>query len=272
MSDLFWTGAGAGEPLVLLHGGFLDHEMWTDQIRAFAPHCRVVAPDARGHGRSPVASAPFRHTDDIAALLQRLDLGPAVLAGVSMGAATAVDTALEHPGLVRAVVVTGAGTSEPTFTDPWTVSVLTAWTGAMAAGDLDGSVEGFMSFVAGPHRRLDEVDPDVERRLRRITRTTMSKHTAGEPDWSVPVPDTWARAAGIAVPVLVVHGGLDSPDHIAMADRLAGAVRDARTVTLDGTAHYPNVERPEAYNAAVLDFLRSLPPSASAGHPPDVYR
>lgn len=258
MNDLFWREAGSGPPLVLLHGGFLSHGMWDAQIPAFAPHHHVIAPDARGHGRSANATGPFRHTDDLAALLRHLGTGPVVLVGVSMGAATAVDTALEHPELVRALVVGGAGTSEPYFTDPWTTRTLTTWTSAMAAGDLAASVEAFTLFAAGPHRTLDEVDPDVVRRLRGMATETMGKHTSGEPDWLVPVRDTWERAAGIGVPVLAVHGAADSPDHIGMAERLAGTVADGRAVSVDGAAHYPNMERPGVFDEILTDFLRTL--------------
>ncbi|MEU8397956.1 alpha/beta hydrolase [Nonomuraea sp. NPDC048892] len=257
MNDVFWLDVGAGRPLVLLHGGFVDHGMWHAQIAEFAGSHRVIAPDARGHGRSANATEPYRLTDDLAALLRRLRTGPAVLVGVSMGASVAVETALEHPELVSAVVITGAGTGEPYFTDPWTVQRLTTWHAVMAAGDLEGSVEGFMAFVAGPYRTLDECDPDVVRRLRRMARQTMAKHTAGEPDLLVPVTGTWERVAKIEVPVLAVNGALDSPDHIGMAERVASAVADGRTITVDGAAHYPNMERPDVYNEILLDFLRS---------------
>lgn len=258
MSDLFWLDTGTGRPVVLLHGGFLDHRMWDDQIPALAPRYRVIAPDARGHGRSPNATGPYRPTDDLAALLRHLDTGPAVLVGVSMGASIAVDTALEHPDLVSAVVVSGAGTSEPYFTDPWTTRALAAWHAAMAAGDLDASVEAFTLLAAGPHRTLDELDPGVVGRLRLMTRTTMSKHAAGEPDRRVPVHDTWERAATIDVPVLAVNGALDSPDHIGMAERLAGAVAHGRMAWVHGTGHYPNMERPGIFNEILADFLGTL--------------
>ena len=265
MSDLFWLDAGTGSPVVLLHGGFLDHRMWDDQIPALAQRHRVIAPDARGHGRSANAAQPFRAVDDLAALLRSLDTGPAVLVGVSMGAGTAVDTALEYPELVSALVVTGAGTSEPYFTDPWTTAALAGWQAAMAAGDLAASVDAFVLLAAGPHRTLDDLDPDVVGRLRTMARDTMSKHHRDEPNWLVPVADTWARAAAIQVPVLALNGGMDSPDHIGMAERLAGTVADGRVATVDGTGHYPNMERPAAFDEILDDFLRSVSGVAARG-------
>ncbi len=255
---LAYRDIGAGRPVVLLHGGFLDSGMWDDQLPALTRNHRVIAPDARGHGASSNATRAFRHTDDLAALLRHLDVGPAVLVGLSMGAATAVDTALEHPGLVRALVVSGAGTSEPEFHDPWVKDVMAEQARALAAGDIEGWIDAFMLFAPGPHRTLDDVDQDVVRRLREMTARTLAKHTGTEPDWQVPVADTWARAAKITVPVLALSGAIDAPDQIGMGERLVHSVTHGRARTIDGTAHYPNMERPEAFNASLGEFLRTV--------------
>lgn len=250
---------GPGAPVVLLHGGFTDHRMWDDVVLLLAVGHRVIAPDARGHGASDNASRPFRFTDDLAALLRHLDVGPAVLAGMSMGAAIAVDTALEHPGLVRALAVSGAGTSEPEYRDPWTMDFAARRQAALEAGDIEGWVDASLSAVAGPHRTLEEVDPDVVRRVREMLRGTITKHTADEPDWSVPVTDTWARAADITVPVLAVNGALDASDLIAMADRLVGIVAgDSRTTAIEDAAHYVPMERPDTFTKILLEWLGDI--------------
>ncbi|MEV7927168.1 alpha/beta hydrolase [Kitasatospora sp. NPDC088264] len=258
-SHLAYRDIGSGRPLVLVHGGLLDHRMWSDQIAAFAADYRVIAPDARGHGGSSNATGPFRHTDDLAALLRHLGTGPAILVGLSMGGAIAVDTALEHPDVVEALVVSGVGTSEPEFEDPWLGEIEAEEARAMAAGDLEGWITAFTRLAAGPHRTLDDVDPDIVRTLKDMTRRTLAKHTPTEPDHQVPVTDTWARAAKIGVPVLAINGGIDSDDHLGMAERLVRSVADGRTATVDGTGHYPNMECPDAFNELLDDFLRTLP-------------
>ncbi|KUL38876.1 alpha/beta hydrolase [Streptomyces sp. NRRL F-4489] len=256
---LAYREAGNGAPLVLLHGGFLDHRMWDDQIPALAPDHRVIAPDVRGHGASANATKPFRYTDDLAALLRHLETGPAILVGVSMGGAIAVDTALEHPELVRALVVSGVGTSEPEFRDPWVRETRDEEARALAAGDIEGWVEAFTRLGAGPHRTLDDMDHDVVRRLREMARRTITKHTADEPDHRVPVADTWDRATKITVPVLAINGASDSPDHIGMAERLIGLVANGRATAVPGAGHYPNMESPDLFNDLLRDFLRDLP-------------
>ncbi|MFC9545202.1 alpha/beta fold hydrolase [Streptomyces sp. NPDC056956] len=255
--SLAYVDEGSGPPLVFLHGGFVDHTMWDRQIAFFARRHRVIAPDARGHGASSNATRPYRSADDLAALLRHLDAAPAVLVGVSMGGAIAVDTVLEHPGLVRAVVVSGVGTSEPVFEDPWSLEVFGAQQRALAAGDVEGWVEAFNRFTVGPRRTLDDVPPEVVLRVRRMALRTLAKHTADEPDHRVPVSDTWERAKGIRVPVLAINGAEDSSDHHGMAERLVSGVPGGRVTTVGG-GHYPNMEDPEGFNAALAGFLDAL--------------
>ncbi|KOT30401.1 alpha/beta hydrolase [Streptomyces caelestis] len=256
--DLAYLDTGTGDPVVLLHSGFADHRVFDAQIPALAAEHRVIAPDVRGHGASANATGPFRWADDLAGLLRHLDAGPAVLVGVSMGGAIATDTVLEYPELVRAVVVCGAATSDFQYTDPWVRRVQAEQAAALGTGDVEGWLTAFLRHVPGKHRTAAEVDPDILGRLREMVLGTLAKHTPDEEDHHVPMTDTWVRVPGIGVPVLAVNGALDAPDLIAEAERLAGAVRDGRSLIIDGTAHYPNLERPEELNKILLDFLRSL--------------
>ncbi|GGS07963.1 MULTISPECIES: alpha/beta fold hydrolase [Streptomyces] len=256
---LAYRETGSGAPLVLLHGGFTDHRMWEAQLRAFAPTHRVIAWDARGHGASDNATRPFRQADDLAALLRGLDAAPAVLVGLSMGGGIATDCALEHPELVRALVVSGAGTSEPVFEHPWVLGVIADQQASLAAGDLEGWADAFALWAAGPDRDLSEVDPEVVRLIREMGLATLRKHTPGEPDHRVPVTRTWERVPDIRVPLITINGALESPDHLAMAARLAHLVPDGRGVTVPGAAHYPNMENPDAFNAELSAFLERLP-------------
>ncbi|WP_432054564.1 alpha/beta fold hydrolase [Streptomyces sp. bgisy022] len=256
---LAYVDQGSGPPLVFLHGGFVDHTMWDAQIPVFARTHRVIAPDARGHGASANATRPFRSADDLAALLRHLDAAPAILVGLSMGGGVAVDTVLEHPELVRAVVVSGSGTSEPVFEDPWTLDVSGAQQRALAAGDVEGWLAAFDRFTVGPRRTVDDVDPDVVRRLRAMALRTIAKHTADEPPHHVPVRHTWERAKDIRVPVFAINGAADSPDILRMAERLVTGVRapGGRVKTVGG-GHYPNMEDPDGFNAALTTFLNRL--------------
>lgn len=149
-------------------------------------------------------------------------------------------------------------TSEPDFRDPRTTSVLAEWGRALAAGGTEAWVEAFLRFVPGPHRIPGDVSTGILRRQREMALGAILEHTADEPDRRVPVTGTWERIEGIGVPVLAVHGGLDAEDHLRMAERLARTVANSRSATVEVTAHYPNMERPDQYNALVTDFLTTL--------------
>ncbi|MBK3578914.1 alpha/beta hydrolase [Streptomyces sp. MBT65] len=256
--DLAYRDMGTGDPVVLLHSGFADHRVFADQLPVLARDFRVIAPDIRGHGFSANASGPFRWADDLAGLLRHLDLGPAVLVGLCMGAAVATDTALEHPDLVRAVVVSGAGTSAFEYADPQLLQHQSRAGQLLATGDITGWLDQFAEGVAGPRRTTDQVDPSVLRRLRELTAHTLAKHTPGEKDWFVPLTDPWPRVPKLDAPVLAIHGALDWPDSLAMAQRFADTVPNGHATTIEDAGHYPNMEKPDRFNELLTDFLGTL--------------
>jgi pimeloyl-ACP methyl ester carboxylesterase len=254
---LAYRDAGSGPPVVLLHGGGLDHRMWDDQVPALAAEFRVLAVDARGHGWSSTPTRPFRHDEDLALLLDRLDLGPVALVGLSMGASTALDTAAERPDLVRAAVVVGAGVGTSDFRDPFVLGIFADLQRAAEARDPEAWLEAYLRFGTGPHRTRAEVDPQVNARSREMLSHTLVEHigTTG-PVLPTPAPRTAQRLPTLAVPVLAVVGDLDSADHNRMAADVARTVPDGRLATVAGTAHYPNMERPAEFTALLLEFLR----------------
>jgi len=112
---------GGGTPLVLLHAFPLSRAMWTSQVTALAGDCRVITPDQRGFGGSPLGGDPPSldvAADDLAALLDRLELDRVVLAGLSMGGYLAMAFLRRYPGRVGALGLldTRAGADSPR---PW---------------------------------------------------------------------------------------------------------------------------------------------------------
>lgn len=240
-------------PIVLLHAGIADARMWDPQVETFAERFRVVRYDLRGFGRSGPAVGRYSARADLIALLDALGIVRAHLIGVSMGGALAVDVAVEHPERVASLVACAArpGGQEPSR------ELVRGWTEvdvALDAGDVDLAVElELRMWVDGPLRRADEVDPEVRERVREMNATLLAGPDEGQPE---PLdPPALTRLHQITAPTLVVVGDRDQPDVIAGAHLLSAGIPDATRQTIPGAAHMVSMERPAAFNRAVMAFL-----------------
>jgi pimeloyl-ACP methyl ester carboxylesterase len=254
---LHYEVAGEGPALVFLHAGIADGRMWDGQFAAFARRFRVVRYDARGYGRSDFPPGPFARHEDLYGLVRRLGVERAALVGCSMGGATAIDFALEHPEMASALVLVGPGLSGY---EQWSETMKAndeAEEAAFARADLDAVIEMSLRFwVDGPRRSPDQVDPVVREAVRTMLRDA-STSTEGQPRRLD--PPAIGRLAEIRAPTLVITGGEDVADMAAIADLLVGAIPGARTATITDAAHLPNMEQPALFNRIVLDFLDGLP-------------
>jgi 3-oxoadipate enol-lactonase len=95
---LYYERAGAGHPVVFLHGFALASQIWDSQFAWFASSCKVLRYDMRGFGKSdPPSGASYSHVEDLRALLDELGIERATLLGFSMGGAIAINFALTYP-------------------------------------------------------------------------------------------------------------------------------------------------------------------------------
>ena len=105
-----YVDEGAGEPVVLIHGAFVDHRLWRQQIDVLSRSYRVIAPSLHHHWPEPWdgRGEPFsvqRNADDVAGLIRSLDLGKVHLVGHSMGGMIAVELARSNPGMLRTLTL-----------------------------------------------------------------------------------------------------------------------------------------------------------------------
>jgi pimeloyl-ACP methyl ester carboxylesterase len=237
---------GAGPAIVLLHGltGTRHYVVMGSRALQRSGH-RVIAYDARGHGRSTPASAPdgsapersaygyARLAADLLAVLDHTGVERAVIAGASMGAHTSVRFALEHPERVAALaIITPAFAPDTSGSE----TELAGWD-ALARGLREGGVEGFV-------RAYDFSDLPEELRptVATVVRQRLSAH--GRPDAvadaleavprSRPFED-FAQLAAIDVPTLVIasRDQADPRHPLAVGERYARAIPGARLLVED---------------------------------------
>ena len=262
---LAYMEQGRGESVVLVHGsGATDLRTWGQQIEPFAERYRVIAYSQRYHYPNPWAgdgseiNSTTVHAGDLAALIAALQLGRVHLIGFSYGADIVLRVAVEHPDLVRTLVITEPPLFSWLVTLPRGKGLLDEY-GAkimpakerLQNGDLEQGmrlyIDGFMGsgvFDQLPHTVRERIMDNV----RLIGTETASANEIG--------PDiTREQAATIQAPVLMLTGSDSSEMFLLVSQELARYLPRAEQVKIDDASHLLHVMNPRAYNAAVLSFL-----------------
>jgi pimeloyl-ACP methyl ester carboxylesterase len=255
--QLYYEIHGAGEPLVLLHGGLGMTGMFGDLLPRLAQGRQVIAVDLQGHGRTADIDRPLRlelMADDIAALIRHLGFSHVDLMGYSMGGGVALRAAIQHHALVRRLVLV----SVPFRRDGWYPEVVTAMAhvGAAAAPFMRESPQ---------YRAYSAIAPDP-------TRFPALLDKVG--DMLGQDYDRTDAVAAMRIPTLLVYGDADSisPTHmVEFFGLLGGGKGDAgwdranmpisRLAILPGTTHYDIFASPLLADV-VTPFLEATLPVA----------
>src|SRR5260370_25876037 len=107
-TKVYYEMMGGGDPLVLIHGGYMDRRMWDDQLVVFAQDYRVIRYDVRGFGKSELPQVPSADRQDLASLLAFLGIEKTYLLGLSLGGVIALDFTLDYPDMVEALILVGS--------------------------------------------------------------------------------------------------------------------------------------------------------------------
>jgi pimeloyl-ACP methyl ester carboxylesterase len=242
--------------VVLLHEGVADRRGWRQVAQLLAPRVTAVAYDRRGYGESAVSTAPFRHVDDLLAVLDQEEAGPAWLVGASAGGGLALDAALLAPDRVAGLVLIGtavSGAPEPEL-DPGTQRFVAQFDAAMDAGDLEevNRLDTWL-WLDGPSSPEGRVGGEA-RALAIDMNAIILRNGAGEDEGDSGV-DAWHRLDEVRAPVTVACGELDVPYLIARGRDLAGRLPGARYRELPGMAHQPYLEQPGQVADLILGAL-----------------
>ncbi len=244
---------GEGRPLVLLHAGICDGRMWDGQFDALAAAARkVLRYDRRGFGVTTQGTAAFSHVEDLAGILSHFRIERTTLVGCSQGAKIALDFALTRPALVDSLVLVAPAVSGYTYRalPPPQYEEIER---ADAAGDIERVNElELQIWVDGPRRSPGEVERGVRELVREMNLAALTASAGEELPSGI---SAYERLSEVGVPTLVLVGDLDTPQALEAAGALARGIDGARLEVIEGTAHLPNMERPEEFNRIVLGFL-----------------
>ena len=243
---LYYETHGEGPVVLLTHGYSATSEMWRGQIGPLSARNRLVTWNMRGHGQSDYPDDPAQYSEeatvaDMAALLDHVGAGTAIVGGLSLGGYMSLAFNLAHPKRVRALLIidTGPGYRKDEARAGWNANAVRTAERYEKEG-LGQLKAATAERATARHRNADG--------LARAARGMLAQRDAR-------VIDSLPR---IEVPVLVLAGAKDTP-FLAATDYMAAKIPGATKVIVPDAGHAANIDQPKAFNEAVTAFIASLP-------------
>jgi 3-oxoadipate enol-lactonase len=262
--------AGAsGPPVVLIHGHSVDLRLWDEQVPALtAAGYRVIRYDVRGHGRSTAPPTGYTWEDyaaDLCDLLDQVNVEAAHVVGLSMGGGIALQFALDFPTHVLSLTLVDSALPGFTYSDEFSrqIEALVAAVRTESLSAEGASPRSAFERLWLTHPLFDGLRrfPDRFQRLREMV---LAYPAADYREGAVPagyVPAVINRLQEIAAPALVLVGEMDIPDFHLVTDILAENLPHARKLVLPDCGHVSPLEQPQAFNEALIAFLRTVSPA-----------
>lgn len=258
-TKLYAESMGEGKNMIFIHAGIADHTMWNAQFEEFSKDYHVVRYDVRGWGQSINPEGPYTDHDDLLAVMDHYGMEKAILVGASNGGRLSMDFALAYPDKVEALILSCPGLGG--YEDSAEIEQM--WKDAMGAyenRDFDTCTAIVMqAYIAGPKRKLDDIPSEVREHCDKMLRDMWAipdEHDLGE---AQPLdPPALERLTDISAPTLVIQGDYDVEDHLIISPLLVEKIPGAAYVTIENTAHLPNIEQPMVFNDALRHFLSTL--------------
>ena len=224
--DLYYEEKGKGEPFIFLHGNGEDGSYFKNQTKYFQNKYRVITLDTRGHGKSPRGNAPFtigQFSVDLYNFMKLHRIENAVILGFSDGANIAMEFAMKHPDMVKALVLNG-GNIDPTGVKPST-----------------------------------QIPIEIGYKIARLfaAKSQKAKANAEMLGLMVDEPNIKPRELKrIASPTLVICGTKDMIKE-SHTKEIAANIPNSKLIFIKGN-HFIANECPEEFNEAVDTFLKTL--------------
>jgi len=256
--ELFFETKGEGDPLVLVHGSWGDHLNWQAVVPGLAKSFRVLAYDRRGHSQSERPGEGLRRDDedDLAGIMQELELAPAHVAGNSFGASIVLGLAARRPELFRSLII-----HEPPLLaiveDPEVRPLMDevqrksdVVIGRLRAGDIAGGARQFVEEIALGPGAWDQLPSEVRETFKKNASTWVNE--GEDPAWAT--LDLQSLSA-FSRPSLL-SGGDQSPQFFSVIIRkLAEALKGSSRHVFRGAGHVPHLTNADEYVRTLTSFI-----------------
>ncbi len=249
-------GSTRGLPVVLIHGFPFNKIMWKSQIEVLKKDYFVVAYDVRGHGGSDVGDGQYTveyFVDDLMVVLDRLNIGKAVVVGLSMGGYIALRAIERNPGRFRALVL--CDTRSEADSNEARIKRGSQANEAKHDG-VKRFAEGFLRGVF--HEKTFLMKPQIIGLMQAVIEQTSPIAVAGTLIALAGRTDTTHVLPQITVPTLILVGEHDTLTPPSASQAMNERIPNAEMHVIPNAAHMSNLENPEEFNRHVLDFLGKL--------------
>lgn len=230
--EMYYATYGAGDPVLLIHGGLGHADIWANQVADLMKDHLVIVADSRGHGRSSRTEEPFGYdlmASDYLALLDYLKIDKVDLVGWSDGGIIGLDIAMSHPERLDHLYAQAANIT----TDGVDPSVAE-----------DAVFNSYIARMAGDYAKMSPTPDQFDGFVAQI-----GEMWATQPNW------TDAQVAAITVPTAVVAGDHDEAILRPHTEKIAALIPGAKLVILPEASHFAMLQAPEEYTASVRDFI-----------------
>jgi len=232
--QMYYAVFGAGDPVLLIHGGLGHADIWASQVATLSKAHKVIVADSRGHGRSTRTEQPYGYdlmASDYLALLDYLKIDKTALVGWSDGGIIGIDIALHHPERLTRLFAQAANVT----TDGVDPGVMTNKT---FAAYIDRSGRDYKKMSKTP----DQYDAFVAQ---------ISHMWESEPAW------TKEQLGKVTTPTAIVAGDHDEAIKREHTEYMASAIAGAKLIILPNASHFAMLQAPDEYSQAALDFIDS---------------
>jgi 3-oxoadipate enol-lactonase len=249
---IYYEECGTGdEAVILLHDGVVNSAVWDAVWPAFCGHFHTIRYDRRGYGRSPAATKWYTETDDTLLLLRHLKIRHAMVVGSSHGGELSIEFTLEHPELVRELVLVGAVVHGYPYSDHFLDRGMAVW----APVDKNNDLTTEISRIANDKYLTAPDHPAARQKIRHLL--TASPQDVTHSDMARDVPSSLPRLHEIRVPTLILVGDADIPDVHAHAGAIETGIPNARRIVVSDAGHLMYLEKPEEFSRIVIEFLQA---------------
>ncbi len=247
------AGNAEGPALVMGHAQALSRAQFAPQLMAFGDRYRLLLPDFRGHGESPVSPGPYRIEDlalDVLAMLDAEGIGRAHYLGSSLGGMVGFALALDHPARLKSVTFLATQGALPAASG----ERIRATAARLAAQGDTMAPEAEATIARYTTDAWRRAEPEAHARLVKIASANPVAGYAHSGE-AIAAMDYDGRLQDIRTPTLVVAGEHDLPTPPVRMALYAATIAGAEMAVIEGAGHFPNWDRPADFNALFAAFL-----------------